>query len=114
MPRTNRSARVLGAVLLGGALALAAVFAVRLVLGLAGWTIQPQDPVAGWMPLGYIARAWDVPAPDLGAALGIEPGSSPGRSLERIAREQAIPLPEAIARIEAAIAAARARTVAGD
>lgn len=94
--------------LMAGALVLALMFAVRLGLGLAGWSVRPQDPVAGWMPLGYIARAWDVPATDLGTALGIEAGSARGQSLERIARAQGLPLPEAVARIEAAIAAARA------
>ncbi|NKX43932.1 hypothetical protein [Roseicyclus persicicus] len=94
---------------MGLALAVAAVFAVRLTL----FTIYWADPahrdqrIEGWMTPGYIARSWEVEPGVIRAALALEQGHRP--TLAQVAEAEGVPLPELIARLEAAIAAARAR-----
>ena len=91
----------------GLALAVALVFAARLTLFTIYWAdpAHRQQPVAGWMTPGYIARSWEVPPEVIRAALP-ETGRRP--TLAQIAEAEGIPLPELIAGIEAAIAGARA------
>jgi hypothetical protein len=92
------------------ALALTLFFGTRMVL----FTIYWSDPahrdqaLQGWMTPGYVAQSWDVPREALARALG--PLAEPGKrmTLDRIAAENDVPLDQVIARLEAAIAAARA------
>lgn len=99
---------------------LASAFAVALLLTLwfGGQSIaraiywadpqhQNQD-VAGWMTVGYIARSWQVPPSELAAAIEPYWTRESGKRippLEKIAREQGVPVSELIAQVEAAIAA---------
>lgn len=95
---------------MGLALAIAAVFAVRLTI----FTIYWADPahrnqqIEGWMTPGYVARSWDVPPEVLRAALPPLPDARPGShpTLARIAAAEGIALPELIARLQATINAA--------
>jgi hypothetical protein len=89
------------------ALALTLFFALRLGMGALMWTAEPDAAIEGWMPVGYVARSWDVPRDVLAEAIGIPPGSAPRQSLARIAEERGESLEELIARISAAIAAHR-------
>lgn len=92
----------------GLALVLVLAFGVRVATGWLGWRGQSDPPLADWMPMGYVARSWDIPREVLAEALGIPPGSAPRRTLAQIAADRG-ETPEAlIARIEAAIAAHRA------
>lgn len=86
---------------LAAALLLATLFAVRAVLLLAGWGPDPARPVEGWMTPRYLVRVYAIPPEALAPALGLTPGEAPRESLETLARRQAIPLPDLIARIEA-------------
>ena len=94
------------------ALVFAAGFAVRLVVLTVYWSdpAHRDQPVAGWMTPGYVAQSWDVPPDVIRAALDLPQGARAGlrATLTQIAETQAIPLPELTARIEAAIAIARA------
>lgn len=89
------------------ALVLVALFAARLTFGVIYWNANQSRPIEPWMPVGYVARSWDVPPETLAEALGLEPGALPRRSLERIASEQGLPVEVLIARLEAAIAGRR-------
>jgi hypothetical protein len=92
---------------MGLALAVALAFAVRLTV----FTIYWSDPahrdqrIEGWMTPGYIARSWEVDPAVIRATLALEPGTRP--TLAQIAATEGVPLPDLIARLEAAIAAAR-------
>lgn len=94
----------------GLALAVALVFAVRLTIFTIYWAdpAHRQQPVAGWMTPGYIARSWEVPPEVIRAALPVLPETGRRPTLAQIAEAEGIPLPELIAGIEAAIAGARA------
>lgn len=87
------------------ALALTLFFGVRTIVSAVYWNdpAHRDQRIEGWMPPGYISQSWHVPPEVLAQALGLASGSLPHRSLERIARDRAIPLPELIARLRAAI-----------
>jgi hypothetical protein len=92
------------------ALAVALVFAVRLTVFTIYWSdpAHREQPVAGWMTPGYVARSWDVPPEVIRAALPVLPEAGRRPTLAQIAEAEGIPLPDLIAGIEAAIAGARA------
>lgn len=99
---------------LAAMLALTLAFALRLGFVAGYWSgTPPRDPtIEAWMPVGYIARSWDVPREVLAEALGIAPGSSPRQSIGRIAGDQGESAEVLIVRIDAAIRAYR--QAAGD
>lgn len=78
-------------------------FALRLAIGVLYWDANQARAIEAWMPIGYVARSWDIPPDILAQALGVEPGSLSRESLERIAAQQNLPVSEIIARLEAAI-----------
>lgn len=90
-----------------GACLLVVVFAIRLTFGAWYWSSHADQAIEGWMPVGYVARSWDVPRPVLAEAIGLAPGDAPRRSLSAIAAERGEPVEALIARLEAAIAAHR-------
>ena len=105
MPTHSRSMRWL---LRGGfllALALTLFFAVRTVVSAVYWSdpANHDQPMQGWMPLGYVARSWDVPRGVLGEALSFAPDGTPRRNLDMIAAQEGVPLSELIVRLTAAI-----------
>lgn len=93
---------------MGLALAVAVAFAVRLTIFTLYWAdpAHRDQRIEGWMTPGYIARSWEVDPALIRATLALEPGTRP--TLAQIAAAEGIPLPDLIARLEAAIAAARA------
>lgn len=86
-------------------LALALAFALRLGVGVLYWNANQTRPIEPWMPIGYVARSWDVPPETLAQALEIEFGSLPRQSIERIAAQQGVPVTDLIAHLDAVIAA---------
>lgn len=97
------------------ALAVTLAFGVRFTVSAIRWSdpARRDQPVAGWMTPGYVARSWRVPVEDILAALALE--HRPGRvTLAEIAARTGRPLPEVIAAVEAAVAAARARAPGGN
>ena len=64
--------------------------------------------IEGWMPLGYVARSWNVPRDVLRTAAGLGPEDTTRRNLDLIAQDRHVPLPQLIATIESAIAGWRA------
>lgn len=90
------------------ALVLALLFAVRLTVNLLHWPADGDGRIEGWMPVGYVARAAQVPRDVLAGALGLDPGASPRQSIARLAAALGETEEEVIARLEAAILAYRA------
>jgi len=96
--------------LLFSGFAIMAVVTLFLALRIGVATLYWSAPssrdmgIEGWMPVGYIARSWDIPRETLAEALGIEPQSAPRRSLASIAAEQGVSVDVLQARITLAIA----------
>lgn len=90
------------------ALVLALAFALRLGVSVIYWGANQSRPIEPWMPVGYVARSWDVPREALAEALDLEPGALPHASIQRIASQRNEPVADVIARLEAAVAAHRA------
>lgn len=92
------------------AVAVTLLFALRLAVMAVVWSdpARRDQPVAGWMTPGYVARSWRVPLDDILAALALQrgPGARP-TTLAEIAEQSGRPLAEVIAAVEAVIAAAR-------
>lgn len=91
------------------AVLLAALFAVRAAVFWTHWS-DPENrdqPLAGWMTPGYVARSWHVDRGVVAEALGLEPGAGRGMTLAEIAEAQGVPLSELEARLIDAIEAAR-------
>ncbi len=111
MPRPDRFFRWL---LRGGfvlALALTLFFAVRFAISVFYWSdpAHRDQALEGWMPLGFVARSWEVPTEVLSAAAGLQPDQRPRRNIDLIAQDRGMPVAALVAQIEAAITAYRNR-----
>lgn len=86
-------------------------FAARTVVFAVYWSdpAHHEQPLAGWMTPRYIARSWHVPPQVVPQALGLAPAQGHPEPLEKLARDAGIALPEAIARVKAAIAKTQTR-----
>lgn len=69
-----------------------------------------DEPIRAWMSIPYIAHSYGVPPPVLWAALDPPPDLPPSRRpIRRLAEELNLTTDEIIARLEKAIAEARAK-----
>ena len=88
------------------ALALTLFFAGRFVAQVVYWSdpARQEQEVQGWMTLRYVAKSWRLPPRDLYEAAGL-PGPTRGHplTLEQLAEDRGIPLPQLIAEVETAI-----------
>lgn len=103
MTRPNRPLRWalrIGFVL---ALGLTLFFSARLTLTAIYFSNHRDQPIEGWMPVGYVGRSWSIPSEVMAEILGVEPGALPRRSLSQIARDRGIPEQDLIAQIQQAI-----------
>lgn len=90
-------------------LALAIFFGTNAVLKARDFRAPKEQPIAAWMTPRYVAHSWDVPRDEMMAILGLEPPPRGRITLEELAAEKGLPVEDYIARIEAGIAAFRAR-----
>ncbi len=94
------------------ALAVSLFFAGRMAMFAVYWAdpAHRNQPVAGWMTPRYVAHSWKVPPRVVGAALSLAPPGDGGRpqTLAEIADQRGLSTAEAVATVEAAIAAHRA------
>lgn len=99
----------LATLVLALALAAAAFFGARTVAAAIYWhdPAHREQPIAGWMPPGYVARSWHVPREVVLDAIGAPEMHKP-TSLAELARRQGQPLDTLIGEIDTAIAAYRA------
>ena len=91
----------------GAALMLALLFAVRLTVFTIYWAdpAHRNQPIAGWMTIGYVGRSWGVPPREIDRRAGLPPpdGGHP-LTLEQIAEDQGMPLAVVIALVEVTVA----------
>lgn len=72
------------------------------------WQQHRDEPITGWMRLGFVANSYHVPLPELNKAIGLPPDARDRRPLNKIAEDQGRPFEELKADIEKAIADFRA------
>lgn len=89
----------------GLALLVTLGFGVRLGASLIYWAnpANRDQPVEGWMPVGFVARSWQVPPEVLVQALGLAADDRPRQTLEQIARARGQPVADLVGTLEAAI-----------
>ncbi len=74
--------------------------AVRIGVGLVYWASHANAPLEKWMPIGYVARSYDVDRQVLIDGLDLPRDSGSVRlSLTEISRQTGIPYPELEAKI---------------
>ena len=101
--RTNRWA------LIGFALAAAVTlfFAVRFLVFAIYWAnpAHQNEPVAGWMTLGYVEKSWDLPPRSLAGPLKMgAPDKSRGpKSIAEYAEERGVPTAQFVSEVQAAV-----------
>jgi hypothetical protein len=69
------------------ALSVAVFFVVRAVRPMIYWHYHQDEPIRGWMNLGYVAHSYHVPPHVLHSALGL-PDKPDRRPLREIAKAQ--------------------------
>ena len=87
-------------------LSLAIFFVVRAVRPMIYWHYHQDEPIRGWMNLGYVAHSYHVHPHVLHAALGL-PDKPDKRPLREIAKEQNRSMDEIRSLLLKAIAQAR-------
>jgi hypothetical protein len=103
--RTGRIVLLLAFVL---ALGFTAFHAVRTVRDAIYWRAHRDEPIQGWMTLGFVSHSYHLPPHVLPMALGLPPGPPPDRRpLEAIARAQGRTLDQVVATLRRAIVHAR-------
>ena len=98
--------------LVGFVLALLVTFglAARMVARAIYWAdpAHRDQVVQGWMTPGYVTRSWSLPRDTLEGVLGPAGGPISHDTLEMIAADRGVPLPDLLAEVEAALIARRA------
>lgn len=69
-------------------LAFTGYFGWRTIERARYWREHKDEPIRGWMTLGYISRSYHVPPPVLKEALDLPPDTPDRRPLSKIARSQ--------------------------
>ena len=88
-------------------LSLATFFVVRSVRPMIYWHYHQDEPIRGWMTMGYVAHSYHVPPHVLHSALGLPDKPPDKRPLREIAKAQNRSLDEIRTVLLGAIAQAR-------
>ncbi len=94
-------------VALVAAIGFTGVHAVRVVRDAIYWNAHQDEPIEGWMTLGYVAHSYHVPPHVLFLALGMPPGPPERRNLAAIAASRGQSIGEIRAILNRAIVHAR-------
>lgn len=81
---------------------------VRTVRFALYWQDHRDEPIEGWMRIGYVANSYQVPRPELFQAVGLPTDARDRRPLAEIAESQGRSFDEVKAEIERAIREFRA------
>ncbi|CAG0949623.1 hypothetical protein RHIZO_00112 [Rhizobiaceae bacterium] len=92
----------------GLAVAAAVALAARAAFRFVYWRSHRDEKVAGWMPLGYVARSHGVPLGALRRALGLAEDVVDRRPIEEIAEERGVATAAFVAEVERALATIKA------
>ena len=60
----------------------------RTVQSAVYWRQHRDQPISGWMNVGYVAHSYHVPPPELNKAIGLAPETRDRRPLAEIAKSQ--------------------------
>lgn len=100
------------------AFALAALaslfFGTRFVVHAIYWSSHRDEPIAGWMTVGYVSHSYDVPPALLREALGAPAGTPDRRPIAEIASSLGLTTDEALALLREAIMRARSEAAAAE
>lgn len=113
MIRVFRRHPVLVAVLVLSLL-LALFFAGRFAVRAVYFAQHREEPVAGWMTVGYVGRSWGFDPREIDALAGLPLPEGRPFTLEQIARDRGVPVAEVVAQVEAALEVLQARRAAED
>lgn len=95
-------------------LCLALFFAGRFTLRAIYWEAHRQEPVAGWMTVGYLGRSWGLDPREIDARAGLPFPEGRPLTLDQIAAARGVPVSQVIAEVEAAITALMAEAAGAD
>ena len=84
-------------------LGLAGYFGLQTMHHAAEWRNHKEEPVRGWMSIGYISHCYHIPKDNLYKALSLTPRERDRRTLRSIARTQKRPLKQVLSEVEFAI-----------
>ncbi|HEX6124624.1 MAG TPA: hypothetical protein VFZ23_04560 [Pyrinomonadaceae bacterium] len=90
------------------ALVVTLFFAYRTYQRAEYWRQHRDEPIAGWMRVGWVANSYHVPPPVLQTAIGLPPDVPDRRPLSKIAEDQGRSFDELKSDLEKAIAEFRA------
>lgn len=76
---------------------------VRTVRDAIYWNAHRDEPIEGWMTLGYVAHSYHVPPHILFRALGMQPGPPEHRNIAALARTRGESVDAVAARLNHAI-----------
>lgn len=95
----------------GLALALTLFFAGRFVAQAVYWSnpAHRNQPVAGWMTVGYVGHSWGLSPHEIDAEAGLPRPDGTPLTLAQIAAGRGVPVAQVIAEVEAALARLTAR-----
>lgn len=105
--RADRTLRIMLLIAFLGALGFTAFHVVRTVRDAIYWNAHQDEPIEGWMTLGYVAHSYHVPPHILFLALGMQPGPPERRNLATIAAARGQSVAQLAARLDRAIVHAR-------
>jgi hypothetical protein len=89
------------------ALSLTVVFGIRTTAFFIYWSTHQNEPVAGWMPAGYVAKSYRVEIELVRDALGLDPQARDRRPIARIAADRGVPVQSLIRDVNEALEAVR-------
>lgn len=89
------------------ALAFTGYHVVRAVANAVYWHQHRDEPIEGWMTVGYVAHSYRVPPHVLQMALGLPPAPPDRRPLDHVAADQGRSEARLVALLRAAIVHAR-------
>lgn len=88
--------------------ALTLLFAARFVASLVYWSAHHEEPIAGWMTVGYVARSWGVPPRRIDEIAGLPPPDGRPLTLDEIAAARGVPVETVVVAVRKAVGDLRA------
>ena len=86
-----------------GALAFTSFYSYRTYQRAVFWREHPDEPIAAWMRIGFVANSYRVPVEELNKAVGLPPETRDRRPLSEVASSQGRPFEDLKAELHRAI-----------
>ncbi len=91
---------------------LAVFFGGRFVLRAVYFAQHQEEPVAGWMTVGFVGRSWGFDPREIDRVAGLPLPEGRPFTLEEIARDRGVPVAKVVAQVEAALEVLQAQRAA--